>query len=159
MTAESSEALQVGVGVAATCIGVMCSLYHCCCHVWRRLKGRTPAVAAGAAVAAGVMAAGQLSSVTTVGPPPNRGDAFAGAGASCRDAFHEPGDCQSAAQPQCSSSSGPQYSGDCYPSAQPRCSSASGTQTVRKFVYLFMKYSFRKLLWYFHYRVMVILYA
>jgi hypothetical protein len=62
MTDESSEALQVGVGVAATCIGVMCSLYHCCCHVWRRLKGHTPAVAAGAAVAAGVMAAGQLAS-------------------------------------------------------------------------------------------------
>jgi hypothetical protein len=30
--------------------------------VWRRLKGHTPVVAAGAAVAAGTMAAGQLAS-------------------------------------------------------------------------------------------------
>ncbi len=70
MTEENAEALQIGVGVAATCIGVMCSLYHCCCHVWRRLKGHTPAVAAGAAVAAGVMAAGQLASGATSGAAP-----------------------------------------------------------------------------------------
>jgi hypothetical protein len=70
MTEENAEALQIGVGVAATCIGVMCSLYHCCCHVWRRLKGHTPAAAAGAAVAAGVMAAGQLASGATSGAAP-----------------------------------------------------------------------------------------
>jgi hypothetical protein len=63
MSQESSDALHVGVGVAATCIGVLCSLYTCCCHVWRRLKGHTPVVAAGAAVAAGSLAAGQLASV------------------------------------------------------------------------------------------------
>jgi len=62
MSQESSDALHLGVGVAATCIGVLCSLYTCCCHVWRRLKGHTPVVAAGAAVAAGTMAAGQLAS-------------------------------------------------------------------------------------------------
>jgi hypothetical protein len=67
MTEENSEALQIGVGVAATCIGVMCSLYHCCCHVLRRLKGHTPAVAAGAAAVAGVMAAGQLASGASAG--------------------------------------------------------------------------------------------
>ena len=63
MSQESSDALHLGVGVAATCIGVLCSLYTCCCHVWRRLKGHTPVVAAGAAVAAGTVAAGQLASV------------------------------------------------------------------------------------------------
>jgi hypothetical protein len=67
MTEEHAEALQIGVGVAATCIGVMCSLYHCCCHVWRRLKGHTPAVAAGAAVTAGVLAAGQLAAGASTG--------------------------------------------------------------------------------------------
>ena len=67
MTEENAEALQIGVGVAATCIGVMCSLYHCCCHVWRRLKGHTPAVAAGAAAVAGVMAAGQLAAGASAG--------------------------------------------------------------------------------------------
>jgi hypothetical protein len=61
MAEDNVEVLQIGVGVAATCIGVMCSLYHCCCHVWRRLKGHTPVVAAGAAAAAGVIAAGQLA--------------------------------------------------------------------------------------------------
>jgi hypothetical protein len=69
MTEENAEALQVGVGVAATCIGIMCSLYHCCCHVWRRLKGHTPAVVVGAAVTAGAMAAGQLPSVATSAAP------------------------------------------------------------------------------------------
>jgi hypothetical protein len=63
MSDEAANALRVGVGVAATCIGVMCSLYTCCCHVWRRLKGHTPVVAAGAAAVAGTMAAGQLASV------------------------------------------------------------------------------------------------
>jgi hypothetical protein len=63
MSDEAANALHVGVGVAATCIGVMCSLYTCCCHVWRRLKGHTPVVAAGAAAVAGTMAAGQLASV------------------------------------------------------------------------------------------------
>jgi hypothetical protein len=67
MTEENAEALQIGVGVAATCIGVMCSLYHCCCHVWRRLKGHTPAVAASAAAVAGVMAAGQLAAGASAG--------------------------------------------------------------------------------------------
>jgi hypothetical protein len=154
MAEETANALHVGVGVVATCIGVACSVYHCCCRVWRRLKGYTPTAAAGAVAAAGLMAAGQLSSVTTVGPPPNRGDAVADVGASRRDAFQEPGDCQSAAQPQCSFSSGPS---DRHPSAQQRCFPASGTQTVRKIFYLFVKYSFRKILWYFHYRCTVCL--
>ena len=70
MAEETANALHVGIGVAATCIGVACSVYHCCCRVWRRLKGYTPTAAAGAVAAAGLMAAGQLSSVTTVGPPP-----------------------------------------------------------------------------------------
>jgi hypothetical protein len=65
MSDEAANALHVGVGVAATCVGIMCSLYTCCCHVWRRLKGHTPAVAAGAAAVAGTMAAGQLATVLT----------------------------------------------------------------------------------------------
>jgi hypothetical protein len=74
MSDEAAEALYVGVGVAATCVGVMCSLYHCCCRVWRRLKGHTPVAAAGAVIAAGALAAGQLTGVSTAGPPPSRGD-------------------------------------------------------------------------------------
>ena len=146
MAEETANALHVGIGVAATCIGVACSVYHCCCRVWRRLKGYTPTAAAGAVAAAGLMAAGQLSSVTTVGPPPNRGDAGSGASGSCRaasagdcqsaaqpqcpSASQDTGDCQASAQPQCSSTSGPQDSGDCQPTAQPDCSPASGAQTV-----------------------------
>jgi hypothetical protein len=72
MSQESSDALHLGVGVAATCIGVLCSLYTCCSHVWRRLKGHTPVVAAGAAVAAGTMAAGQLASALA-GPSQSQG--------------------------------------------------------------------------------------
>jgi hypothetical protein len=125
MAEETANALHVGIGVAATCIGVACSVYHCCCRVWRRLKGYTPTATVGAVAAAGLMAAGQLSSVTTVGPPPNRGDAVSGASGSCRAT--SAGDCQSAAQPQCSSSSGPQESSDCQASAQPRYTPASGT--------------------------------
>ncbi len=60
---ESADALPVAVGVAATCIGVVCSLYTCCCHVQGRLKGHTHAVAACAAAVAGIVAAGQLASV------------------------------------------------------------------------------------------------
>jgi hypothetical protein len=126
MAEETANALHVGIGVAATCIGVACSVYHCCCRVWRRLKGYTPTATVGAVAAAGLMAAGQLSSVTTVGPPPNRGDAVSGASGSCRAT--SAGDCQSAAQPQCSSSSGPQESSDYQASAQPRCIPASGAQ-------------------------------
>jgi hypothetical protein len=74
MSEEAAETLYVGVGVAATCIGVMCSMYHCCCRVWRRLKAHTPAVAAGAVVAAGTLAASQLTGVSTFGPAPNRGN-------------------------------------------------------------------------------------
>ena len=144
MAEETANALHVGIGVAATCIGVACSVYHCCCRVWRRLKGYTPTAAAGAVAAAGLMAAGQLSSVTTVGPPPNRGDAGSGASGPCRaasagdcpsaaqpqcpSASQDTGDCQASAQPQCSSTSGPQESGDCLSAAQPHCSPASGTQ-------------------------------
>jgi hypothetical protein len=73
MSAESADALQVGVGVAATCLGAVCSLYTCCRHVWRRLKGYTPAVGAGAAVAAAAVAAGQLASSSTGSAPPPRG--------------------------------------------------------------------------------------
>jgi hypothetical protein len=131
MAEETANALHVGIGVAATCIGVACSVYHCCCRVWRRLKGYTPTATVGAVAAAGLMAAGQLSSVTTVGPPPNRGDAVPGTSASCRDAPQEPGNCQPAEAPRCSSTSGPQESGDCQPEAQPRCSPTNGTQTVR----------------------------
>jgi hypothetical protein len=82
MTEEHAEALQIGVGVAATCIGVMCSLYHCCCHVWRRLKGHTPAVAAGAAAVAGVMAAGQLAAGASAGQA--SGQRAAAASPTCR---------------------------------------------------------------------------
>ena len=82
MTEEHAEALQIGVGVAATCIGVMCSVYHCCCHVWRRLKGHTPAVAAGAAVAAGVVAAGQLAAGASAGA--SSGHGASAATPSCR---------------------------------------------------------------------------
>jgi hypothetical protein len=74
MSAENADALHVGVGVAATCLGAVCSLYTCCRHVWRRLKGYTPAVGAGAVVAAGALAAGQLTGVSTAGSPPSRGD-------------------------------------------------------------------------------------
>ncbi len=122
MAEETANALHVGIGVAATCIGVACSVYHCCCRVWRRLKGYTPTAAAGAVAAAGLMAAGQLSSVATVGPPPNRGDAAPGACTSGRGALQEAGDCQPAAQPQCTSTSGP--------AAQPRCPSATDPQPV-----------------------------
>jgi hypothetical protein len=130
MAEETANALHVGIGVAATCIGVACSVYHCCCRVWRRLKGYTPTATVGAVAAAGLMAAGQLSSVTTVGPPPNRGDAVPGACASGRGAPQEAGDCQPAAQPQCTSTSGPQESSECGPAAQPRCPSATDPQPV-----------------------------
>jgi hypothetical protein len=82
MSEEAQDALYVGVGVAATCIGVMCSMYHCCCRVWRRLKAHTPAVTAGAVVAAGAVAASQLTGVATSGPPANRGSQ-APSGATC----------------------------------------------------------------------------
>jgi len=62
MSAESADALHVGVGVAATCLGAVCSLYTCCCHVRGRLKGHTYAIAACAATVA-IVAAGQLASV------------------------------------------------------------------------------------------------
>jgi hypothetical protein len=74
MSDEAADALHVGVGVAATCIGVMCSLYHCCCRVWRRLKSHTPVAAAGVAVAAGTLVTSQLTGISTVGPPPSRGN-------------------------------------------------------------------------------------
>ena len=73
MSAESADALHVGVGVAATCLGAVCSLYTCCKHVWRRLKGYTPAVGAGAAVAAAAVAAGQLASLSAGSAPLPRG--------------------------------------------------------------------------------------
>jgi hypothetical protein len=73
MSAESADALHVGVGVAATCLGAVCSLYTCYRHVWRRLKGYTPAVGAGAAVAAAAVAAGQLASSSAGSAPPPRG--------------------------------------------------------------------------------------
>jgi hypothetical protein len=130
MAEETANALHVGIGVAATCIGVACSVYHCCCRVWRRLKGYTPTATVGAVAAAGLMAAGQLSSVTTVGPPPNRGDAAPGACAASRDAPQESDDCQSAAQPQCRPTSGPQETSECGPAAQPRCPSTGGPQPV-----------------------------
>ncbi len=82
MSQESADALHLGVGVAATCIGVVCSLYTCCCHVWRRLKGHTPAVAAGAAVAAGSVAVGQLASGLSSGQP-GRADPVGRAEAQC----------------------------------------------------------------------------
>jgi hypothetical protein len=74
MSDEAADALHVGIGVAAACIGVMCSMYHCCCRVWRRLKGHTPAVAAGAVVAAGTLAASQFTGVSISGPVPSRGN-------------------------------------------------------------------------------------
>jgi hypothetical protein len=73
MSAESADALHLGVGVAATCVGAVCSLYTCCRHVWRRLKGYTPAVGAGAAVAAAAVAAGQLASSSAGSAPLPRG--------------------------------------------------------------------------------------
>jgi hypothetical protein len=83
MSAESADALHVGVGVAATCLGAVCSLYTCCRHVWRRLKGYTPAVGAGAAVAAATLAAGQLASSSAGSAPPPRGGASEGPAARC----------------------------------------------------------------------------
>ncbi len=59
---ESADALPVEVGVAATCIGVVCSLYTFCYHVRGRLKGHTHDVAACVAAVAGIVAAGQLTS-------------------------------------------------------------------------------------------------
>jgi hypothetical protein len=138
MAEETANALHVGIGVAATCIGVACSVYHCCCRVWRRLKGYTPTAAAGAVAAAGLMAAGQLSSVTTVGPPPNRGDAAPGVCAAGRDAPQESGDCPAAPQPQCSPPSGSQETSACGQEAQPNCSSASGPQPVSSSIYNFL---------------------
>ena len=78
---ESVDALPVEVGVAATCIGVVCSLYTCCCHVRGRLKGHTYAVAACAAAVAGIVAAGQLASVlsgtsSSQGNPVGRAEAL-----------------------------------------------------------------------------------
>jgi hypothetical protein len=58
MSEEGAHAIRVGVGVAATCIGVLCSVYHCCCHVLRRLRGHVPATAIGAAAAVGAATAG-----------------------------------------------------------------------------------------------------
>jgi len=137
MAEETANALHVGIGVAATCIGVACSVYHCCCRVWRRLKGYTPTAAAGAVAAAGLMAAGQLSSVTTVGPPPNRGDAAPGACAAGRNASQESGDCPAASQPQCSPPSGSQETSACGQEVQPSCSSASGPQPVSSTIHIF----------------------
>ncbi len=71
------------VGVAATCLGAVCSLYTCCRHVWRRLKGYTPAVGAGAAVAAATLAAGQLASSSAGSAPPPRGVSSEGSAARC----------------------------------------------------------------------------
>ena len=137
MAEETANALHVGIGVAATCIGVACSVYHCCCRVWRRLKGYTPTAAAGAVAAAGLMAAGQLSSVTTVGPPPNRGDAAPGVCAAGRNAPQESGDCPAAPQPRCSPPSGSQETSACGQEAQPSCSSASGQEPVSSSIFLF----------------------
>jgi hypothetical protein len=83
MSAESADALHVGVGVAATCLGAVCSLYTCCRHVWRRLKGYTPAVGAGAAVAAAAVAAGQLASFSAGSAPPPRGGPSGDTAARC----------------------------------------------------------------------------
>jgi hypothetical protein len=136
MAEETANALHVGIGVAATCIGVACSVYHCCCRVWRRLKGYTPTATVGAVAAAGLMAAGQLSSVTTVGPPPNRGDAAPGACAAGMNAPQESGDCPAAPQPQCSPPSGSQETSVCGQEVQPSCSSASGPQPVSSIIFL-----------------------
>jgi hypothetical protein len=129
MAEETANALHVGIGVAATCIGVACSVYHCCCRVWRRLKGYTPTAAVGAVAAAGVMAAGQLSSVVTVGPPPNRGDTSPDVCASGRDALHEAGECQPSAQSQCHTSVLQEFS-ERSPVAQPQYPSATNLQLV-----------------------------
>jgi hypothetical protein len=53
--------------------------------VWRRLKSHTPAVTAGAVVAAGAVAASQLTGVAMSGPPANRGNQ-APSGATCSGA-------------------------------------------------------------------------
>jgi hypothetical protein len=107
MSEEAQGALYVGVGVAATCISVMCSMYYCCCRVWRRLKAHTPAVTAGAVVAAGAVAASQLTGVATSGPPANRGNqAPSGAtsgGATCSVAT---ADCPASPDSGCAEQSG-----------------------------------------------------
>jgi hypothetical protein len=90
MSAESADAHHVGVGVAATCLGAVCSLYTCCRHVWRRLKGYTPAVGAGAAVAAATLAAGQLASSSAGSAPPPRGGASEASAARCTGQDAEP---------------------------------------------------------------------
>ena len=141
MAEETANALHVGIGVAATCIGVACSVYHCCCRVWRRLKGYTPTATVGAVAAAGLMAAGQLSSVTTVGPSPNRGDAAPGACAAGMNAPQESGDCPAAPQPQCSPPSGSQETSACGQEVQPSCSSASGPQSVSSIIFVFFVFS------------------
>jgi hypothetical protein len=87
MSDESANALHVGVGVAATCIGAMCSLYTCCRHVWRRLKGHTPAVAAAAAAIAGTI----VASWALGGTPAVRGTPAGRAEAPCSD--DRPGRC------------------------------------------------------------------
>ena len=87
MSDESADALHVGVGVAATCIGAMCSLYTCCRHVWRRLKGHTPAVAAGTAAIAGTM----VASSALGGTPAVRSTPGGRAEAPCSD--DRPGRC------------------------------------------------------------------
>jgi hypothetical protein len=154
MAEETANALHVGIGVAATCIGVACSVYHCCCRVWRRLKGYTPTAAAGAVAAAGLMAAGQLSSVTTVGPPPNRGDAAPGACAAGRNAPQESRDCQAAPQPQCSPPGGSQETSECGQAAQPSCSSASGPQPVSsKNFFLFLAVEYKKFILLVHWEI------
>jgi hypothetical protein len=90
MSAESADALHVGVGVAATFLGAVCSLYTCCRHVWRRLKGYTPAVDVGAAVTAAAVAAGQLASSSAGSAPLPRGDSSGEPAARCtgQDADH-----------------------------------------------------------------------
>jgi hypothetical protein len=90
MSAESADALHVGVGVAATCLGAVCSLYTCFRHVWRCLKGYTPAVGAGAAVAAAAVAAGQLASSSAGSAPLPRGASSEEPAARCpgQDAEH-----------------------------------------------------------------------
>jgi hypothetical protein len=107
MSEEAQDALYVGVGVAATCIGVMCSMYHCCCRVWRRLKAHTPAVTAGAVVAAGAVAASQLTGVATSGPPANRGNQAPGGatsgGATCSGSTAE---CPTSPDSGCADQSG-----------------------------------------------------
>jgi hypothetical protein len=58
--------------------------------VWRRLKGYTPAVGAGAAVAATTLAAGQLASSSAGSAPPPRGGASEGSAARCTGQDAEP---------------------------------------------------------------------